>query len=88
MHLHDVDASLACEPGAKRIHHVPKALIGVHERWSGDGHNKLYKIGFLIWVVINNATARWLAAWVVPSNQMGDVIRYLFLCLILKYKGA
>lgn len=88
MHLHDADAFLAREPGAKRIHRVPKAPIGVHERWSGDGHDKLYKIGFPIWAVVDDATARWLAAWVVPSNRMGDVIGYLFLCLVLKYKGT
>ncbi|EDQ99971.1 uncharacterized protein LACBIDRAFT_334558 [Laccaria bicolor S238N-H82] len=87
MHLHDADAFLAREPGAKRIHRVPKAPIGVHERWSGDGHDKLYKIGFPIWAVVDDATARWLAARVVPSNRMGDIIGYLFLCLVLKYKG-
>lgn len=88
MHTHDPDAFLAREPGAKRIHRVPKAPIGVHERWSGDGHDKLYKIGFPIWAIVDDATARWLAAWVVPSNRMGDIIGYLFLCLVIKYKGT
>jgi len=86
MHLHDTDVFLACEPGVKRIHCVPKALIGIHERWSGDGHDKLYEIGFLIWAVIDDATARWLAAWVVPSNRMGDVIGYFFFALSLNTK--
>jgi len=88
MHVHDAPAFLAREPGAKRIHRVPKAPIGVHERWSGDGHDKLYKIGFPIWGVVDDATAKWLGAWVVPSNRMGDIIGYLFLCLVETYKGA
>ncbi|KAF8811845.1 hypothetical protein BYT27DRAFT_7252443 [Phlegmacium glaucopus] len=76
-----------CNTGAKRIHRVPKAPIGIHERWLGDGHGKLYKIGFQIWGVVDDATARWLGAWVVPSNRMGDIIGYLFLCLVERYKG-
>ena len=53
----------------------------------GDGHDKLYHIGFPVWAVVNDATAHWLAAWVVPSNQMGDIIVYLYLSLIEKMGG-
>ncbi|KAF8952860.1 hypothetical protein BDZ97DRAFT_1909005 [Flammula alnicola] len=87
MHIHDAEAFLAREPGAKRIHRVPKAPIGIHERWAGDGHDKLYKIGFPIWAVVDDATGKYLGAWVVPSNRMGDIIGYLFLCLVERYKG-
>ena len=88
MHLHDRDAFDGREPVAKRIHCVPKHPIGIHERWSGDGHDKLYKIGFPIWAMVDDATGKWLGAWVVPSNRMGEIVAYLFLCLIEKFEGT
>ena len=30
---------------------------------------------------------KWLGAWVVPSNRMGNVIAYLWLCAVQKYGG-
>jgi hypothetical protein len=48
------------DPGAKKIHRHPVVPIGIHERWSGDGHNKLYKIGFPIWAVVDFATSKTL----------------------------
>lgn len=87
MHLHDNDAFEGREPFAKRVHRVPKYPIGIHEQWSGDGHDKLYKIGFPIWAMVDNATGKWLGAWVVPSNRMGEIVAYLFLCLVEKYEG-
>ena len=75
------------EPGAASIKQGPSILIGIHERWSGDGHDKLYKIGFPIWAVVDDATGMWLGAWIIPSNWMGDVIGYLFLCLVEQYCG-
>jgi hypothetical protein len=87
MHLHDHDAFGGREPVAKRIHRVPKHPIGIHERWSGDGHDKLYKIGFPIWAMVDDATGKWLGAWVVPSNRMGEIVAYLFLCLIEEFEG-
>ncbi|KAF7986909.1 hypothetical protein HWV62_12687 [Athelia sp. TMB] len=87
MHLHDNDAFATREPTAKRIHRFPKYPIGIHERWSGDGHDKLYKIGFPIWAMVDDATGKWLGAWVVPSNRMGEIVAYLFLCLVEKFEG-
>lgn len=87
MHTHDKSAFDSREPDAKRVNRVPKHPIGIHERWAGDGHDKLYKIGFPIWAMVDDATGKWLGAWVVPSNRMGEVVAYLFLCLVEKYKG-
>ena len=87
MHTHDNEAFASREPTAKRIFRVPKHPIGIHQRWSADGHDKLYKIGFPIWAIVDDATGRWLDAWVVPSNRMGDVVAYLFLCAVEKYGG-
>ncbi|OBZ79570.1 hypothetical protein A0H81_00262 [Grifola frondosa] len=87
MHQHDPEGFDQREPTAKKIVRFPKVPIGIHERWSGDGHDKLYKIGFPIWGVVDDATTAWLDAWVVPSNRMGEIIAYCFLCLVEKYKG-
>lgn len=87
MHVHDIGAFDSREPDAKKTHRVPKHPIGIHERWSGDGHDKLYKIGFPIWAMVDDATGKWLDAWVVPSNRLGEVVGYLFLCLVEKYGG-
>jgi hypothetical protein len=88
MHTHDNDAFASREPTAKHIFRVPKHPIGIHQRWSADGHDKLYKIGFPIWAIVDDATGRWLDGWVVPSNRMGDIVAYLFLCAVEKYGGT
>ena len=87
MHTHDSEAFATREPTAKRIHRVKKHPIGIHQRWSADGHDKLYKIGFPIWAIVDDATSKWLGAWVVPSNRMGNVVAYLWLCAVEKYGG-
>ena len=87
MHTHDREAFATREPTAKRIHRVKKHPIGIHQRWSADGHDKLYKIGFPIWAIVDDATSKWLGAWVVPSNRMGNVVAYLWLYAVEKYGG-
>ena len=87
MHTHDREAFATREPTAKCIHRVKKHPIGIHQRWSADGHDKLYKIGFPIWAIVDDATGKWLGAWVVPSNRMGNVVAYLWLCAVQKYGG-
>ena len=87
MHLHDPEAFNDRDPYGKCIQWFPKHPIGIHERWSGDGHDKLYRIGFPIWAMVDDATSKWLDAWIVPSNHMGEVIGYLFLSLVEKFSG-
>ena len=87
MHTHDPEGFDRREPTAKKIHRIPKVPIGINERWAGDGHDKLYKIGFPIWAVVDDATSKYLDGWVVPNNRLGTVIGYLFLCLVEKYGG-
>jgi hypothetical protein len=84
MHAHNPGGFTKRGPNAKKILRFPKNLVGINERWSADGHNKLYRIGFPVWAVVDDATARSLAAWVIPSNRMGDIIVYLYLSLIEK----
>ncbi|KAF8952859.1 hypothetical protein BDZ97DRAFT_1930244 [Flammula alnicola] len=40
-----------------------------------------------IWAVVDDTTGQWLGAWVVPTNRMGDIIGYLFLC-VKRYKAG
>ncbi|KAJ7139308.1 hypothetical protein C8R44DRAFT_605998 [Mycena epipterygia] len=88
MHTHDSEAFANRDPAAKKIFRVQKFPLGIHERWAGDGHDKLYKIGFPIWMMVDDATANILKAWVVTSNRKGDIIGYLFLCLVEMYGGV
>jgi hypothetical protein len=89
MHEFEAEGFDHREPGAKKILRIAKnpLAVGIHERWAGDGHDKLYGIGFPIWAVVDDATSRWLGAWVVPSNRMGNIVGYLFLALVKKYGG-
>ena len=87
MHTHDGEAFALRDPTAKRILRVKKYPIGIHARWAADGHDKLYKIGFPIWAIIEDATGKWLGAWVVPSNRTGNIVAYLWLCTVEEHKG-
>jgi hypothetical protein len=77
MQTHNDNGFNKQDPTSKKIQ--PKVPIGINERWSADGHDKLYGIGFLVWAIVNGATGRWLDVWVVSSNCMGSVVLYLFL---------
>lgn len=87
MHAHDDKGFQTRDPTAKKVSRTPKVPIGIHERWAADGHDKLYKIGFPIWAIVDDATGKWLGAWVVPSNRMNVIIGYLFLCCVEKHGG-
>ena len=87
MHIQDNEGFQLREPTAKKIPHVIKNPVGIHEHWSGDGHDKLYNIGFPIWAIVDDATGKWLAGWVVPSNRLGLIIGYLYLCTVEKFGG-
>jgi hypothetical protein len=75
------------DPGTKKIRRTQVVPIGIHERWSGDGHDKLYKIGFPIWAVVDFASGMYLGGWVLPSNRLAVLVAYLFLSLVVKFKG-
>jgi hypothetical protein len=87
MHNHDGNAFALRDPTTKHILRVKKFPIGIHARWAADGHDKLYKIGFPIWAIIEDATGKWLGGWVVPSNRTGNVVAYLWLCTVEKHGG-
>lgn len=79
MHTHDPTGFIKQDPTAKRIHREPKVPLGINERWSADGHDKLNGIGFPVWVIVDDAVGKWLGIWVVPSNRLGHIIAYLYL---------
>ena len=87
MHEQDPEGFDFRSPTAKKIQRFPKCPIGINERWAGDGHDKLNKIGIAIWAVVDDATSKWLGAWVVPSNRLGAVVAYLGLSLIEEKGG-
>ena len=37
--------------------------------------------------MVDDATGKWLGAWAVPSNRMGEIVAYLFLSLVEKFGG-
>lgn len=87
MHVHNEQGFDERNPSARKIPRVKKTPIGIHERWSADGHDKLYKIRFPIYAIVDDATGKWLGAWVVPSNCTNEVVAYLYLCTVEKYGG-
>jgi hypothetical protein len=87
MHIYAPDGFEKREPGAKRILRVRKAPLGIHERWAADGHDKLYSIGFPVWAIVDDATGKWLGAWVVPSNWLAQIVSYLFLDTVERLGG-
>ncbi|KAG6885793.1 hypothetical protein C0992_004893 [Termitomyces sp. T32_za158] len=62
MHNHDAEGFVLCNPTSKRVFRVKKFPVGIHHCWAADGHDKLYKIGFPIWAIIEDATSNWLDA--------------------------
>lgn len=87
MHNIDPDGFVDHAPTAKKVHQQPVVALGPHHQWSGDGHDKLNKIRFLIWAIQEVWSRLWLGLWVVPDNCLKVVIAYLYLHLVYKLGG-
>jgi hypothetical protein len=87
MHVLDPEGFLGREPTAKKIHRVPLIALGPHHQWSGDGHDKLVKIGFPVWGMRDMWTGKWLGLWTVPDNRLKFTIAYLYLSLVAELGG-
>ena len=72
---------------AKKVHQVALVALGRHHHWSGDGHNKLVKIGFPVWRIQDMWTGKWLGLWTVPDNRLKLAIVYLYLSLVSELEG-
>ncbi|KAJ7015904.1 hypothetical protein C8F04DRAFT_1170026 [Mycena alexandri] len=79
MHVHDPAGFDGREPTAKKIFRVPKHPVGIHQRWAGDGHDKLYKIGFPVYAWVEDGSSLILGAWICPSNRLANTVAYLWL---------
>ncbi|KAG1859675.1 hypothetical protein F4604DRAFT_1588966 [Suillus subluteus] len=73
--------------GQKKVRGQVEKIIVPHHQWSGDGHDKLSKIGFPIWAIHDQWSGKWLGMWVVPNNQLKTSIAYLYLSLVHKLGG-
>ena len=74
-------------PKATKIHRVPLTSLGPNDEWSGDGHDKLCKIGMAIYGIRDKASGMWLGLWVVPNNRLNVVVAYLYLSLVEELGG-
>ncbi|KIJ56056.1 hypothetical protein M422DRAFT_239247 [Sphaerobolus stellatus SS14] len=74
-------------PTSKRIKRRALVNLGIHEEWSGDGHDKLKRIGVAIYGIRDVWSGRWLGLWVIPDNRLKDAIAYLWLSLVEEYSG-
>ncbi|CAK5267417.1 unnamed protein product, partial [Mycena citricolor] len=89
MHVHRPEGFLKRDPTAKVIERVPKPmLLGPDHRWSADGHDKLVKFGFGVYMWVDEATMYILGAYLLPNNRLGSVIAWIFLDLVERYKGV
>lgn len=88
MHVHDPEGFEKRSPSAKKIRRITKGPIGIHERWAAGSYDKLNKIGFPIWAIVDVATGKWLGAWVVPSDRLNETVAYLFLSCVEQYGGT
>jgi hypothetical protein len=87
MHSFASEGFEARYPDAKKIPRYPVTSLGPNDEWSGDGHDKLNKIGFGVYGIRDKASGKWLGLWVVPNNRLGEVVAYLYLCLVEELGG-
>ncbi|KAG1845558.1 hypothetical protein F4604DRAFT_1662541 [Suillus subluteus] len=87
MRRHEPDGFAQREPSRKKTSRQPLVSLGPHHQWSGDGHDKLSKIGFPIWAIRDQWSGKWLGMWVVPNNRLKTTIAYLYLSLVYEIGG-
>ncbi|KAF8580104.1 hypothetical protein K439DRAFT_1648289 [Ramaria rubella] len=80
MKLQDPEGFELHELNAKKVNCCPLVSVGIHEEWSGDGHDKLSKIGFP-W------SGKRLGLWVIPNNRLNTAVAYLYLILVEEQGG-
>ncbi|KAG0708133.1 hypothetical protein DFH29DRAFT_979469 [Suillus ampliporus] len=83
MMLQEPEGFAAREPTSKKLSWRPSVVLGPHHKWSGDGHDKLTQIGFLIWGICNVWSGKWLGIWVLPNNCLKNAVAYLYLSLCM-----
>ncbi|EJU02686.1 hypothetical protein DACRYDRAFT_99739 [Dacryopinax primogenitus] len=84
----DADNVLARTPGQQHLQKSSLWTIGPSEEWSGDGHDKLARMGLPIWGLRDKASWRLLGLWVVPNSHILQVPAVLFLQTVLAVGGV
>ena len=74
-------------PSAQKVIRMPLVSLGPNDKWCGDGHDKLNKIGIGIYGIRDKFSGFWLGLWALPNNRLGNAIAYLYLCLVEDMKG-
>ena len=87
MHVLDPNVFAGREPTAKQVPRVALVALGRNHQWSGDGHDKLVKIGFPVWGIRDMWMGKWLGLWTVPDNCLKLAIAYLYLSLVAELGG-
>ncbi|KIJ46755.1 hypothetical protein M422DRAFT_249480 [Sphaerobolus stellatus SS14] len=87
MRFQDPEGFQLRDPTSKRIKRRALVNIGIHEEWSGDGHDKLKRIGLAIYGIRDVWSGKWLGLWVIPDNRLKDAVAYLWLSLVEEYGG-
>ncbi|KIJ52906.1 hypothetical protein M422DRAFT_242852 [Sphaerobolus stellatus SS14] len=87
MRYQDPEGFQLHDPTSKRIKRRALVNLGIHEEWSGDGHDKLKRIGVAIYGIRDVWSGKWLGLWVIPDNRLKDTIAYLWLSLVEEYSG-
>jgi hypothetical protein len=77
MHRYAPEGFIDRHPTAKKIVRTPLTSAGPNEEWSGDGHDKINKLGFGIYGIRDKASGKWLGLWLVPNNRKGEMVGYL-----------
>ncbi|KIJ38228.1 hypothetical protein M422DRAFT_176939 [Sphaerobolus stellatus SS14] len=87
MRLQDPEGFQLRDPTSKKTKRWALVNLGIHEEWSGDGHDKLKRIGFAIYGICDVWSGKWLGLWVIPDNRLKDIVAYLWLSLVEEYGG-
>jgi hypothetical protein len=87
MRQHEPDGSAQRGLSKKKISRQPLVSLGPHHQWSGDGHDKLSRIGVPIWAIHDQWSRKWLGMWVIPNNWLNTSIAYLYLSLVHELGG-
>ncbi|PPR07995.1 hypothetical protein CVT24_002686 [Panaeolus cyanescens] len=87
MQKHAPEGFASRAPTAAKHNRTQLVSLGPHHEWSGNGHDKLVKIGFPIWGVRDKWSGKWLGLWVLPNNRLKAAVAYLYLQLVEEQKG-
>jgi hypothetical protein len=88
MHEYCMEGFQCRHPEACKVVHVPLTSLGPNDEWSGDGHDKLKKIGMAVYGIRDKASGKWLSLKIMPNNRLNIAVAYLYLCLVEELGGC